>query len=1477
MAIVSDVEIRLRADIARLQQDMNEARRAVDTGMAGIRKAADMATAALGAIAGVLSVGAFTGWIKGAIDATDALNDLSVRTQISIEDLSALSYAAKISDSSLDGIAASVSKLATNMGKDGDKFRRLGITATEPIEAFKQLSDIFKSIQDPQTRAAFGAEALGKSWQDAAVLLNEGAAGIDVLMEKGARLAGVSTETAAKAGEFNDKLDDLSFIAAGAGKRIAADLLPMLNLLVDDLSESANKAKDAGAAFSPLSETFRALVIFGGNVAFTFKAVGTEIGVIAAQIGQYYSALGQLFSLDPKGAFATLKGAFGAGGIGDMAKVDAEKAREAFEAWQQGWLDVGTAAQKVKEQVAEPFPDPYGIDAKFAEEAAARAVAFLKDSENAAASKKASDDAAASAKRNAEAYKGLIDAIKMKNIEAQREADGLDKLTESQRLTMAFDQMLADGKIKLTTVQQSYYRSLVDALGASEETIKSNAAAAAAAAQVQKAVDELNGSRQKEIEEATREAALAEAAVTNYGLSKSAIEQLTIARMQARLEQRASLDLSEEEVNYLTRMIELRQRGAAATAQVEGMDEAKKAGEELQKYLDPSKAQEFGDTLAKAFGRAGSAMGQLTTTFQAYAAKELAHGKAREALEKKHAGAQRDEKAYAADLAQLEGKRFKEQLGGYGDMAGAAAGFFNEQSKGYKILNTVSQAFHAAELAATIAELVPKGISAILSQGQGDPYTAFARIAAMTALVAGLGVAVGGGGGGGAPPSAASRQKANGTGTVLGDSDAKSESLARALEMVEDNTYRNLSVNYDMLAALRNIESSLSGLGNLIVRGTGISDLAASVKGTESGGFWGGMMKSIFGGKVSVLDTGIKIDPTSIAAAMSGGINASSYVDTKKSGGWFSSGKYRTQFQALGAEVNDQFGKVIMSMADGVKAAGAVLGLSGQAFTDRLNSFQFDLLISLKDLKGDEVQAALEAAFSKLGDDLAKYAVDGLSAFQQVGEGTYETLVRISNNYATVDAVMLSLGKAFGSVGLASVAAREQLIDLSGGLDEFTSQASFFLENFYSDAEKEASLRTAVYQELNKIAGGSAVQSIEQFKALALAQDLTTESGRQTYARLMGVAQAFVDLAKYTEAAKDAADKLAETQAEAAAAQVDALRAAAGEAYSALQRAVNARKTELQREFKDLMDRFGDAIEAQKSKVSKLQALQSALGGAKVGGVDAMQAAGSRSAATAQIAAALALAKSTGYLPNAADLKDALSVVSRDAADQYASFIDYQRDALRTQNNIEELSGITGVQLTTAERTLATLEAQKVATQAAYDAQIARLDGMLTSAQLQIDAINGVNISVMQVAAAFSSFQAAISTAFGNKTIAAGPSAAEGKIEALYQSVFGRASDAGGLAYWAGKMREGTTIDSIRDSFYGSAEYKALQQSSMYSAQQSGTMGGTAALAGALDNLTTRMMGMETAMSNTATSSEKTASLLDRVTAGGNSMLTEPA
>ena len=200
---LATLSIDLVAKLANLERDMGRAAqiaernaKRMDAAFAGVnttlRSVASFA-------AGAFSVSLFSGLIKSAIDAQDNLKDLSKSTSLSVETLAGLGSAATKSGSDLESVAASINKLSVNMGKDAAKFAALGISAKDPIEAFKQLADVFNAIQDPQERAAFAAEALGKSWQGAAPLLAEGSKSIGEMVAKGTELSKVTAESAAKA------------------------------------------------------------------------------------------------------------------------------------------------------------------------------------------------------------------------------------------------------------------------------------------------------------------------------------------------------------------------------------------------------------------------------------------------------------------------------------------------------------------------------------------------------------------------------------------------------------------------------------------------------------------------------------------------------------------------------------------------------------------------------------------------------------------------------------------------------------------------------------------------------------------------------------------------------------------------------------------------------------------------------------------------------------------------------------------------------------------------------------------------------------------------------------------------------------------------------------------------------------------------------------------------------------------------------
>ena len=190
--------------------------------------------------------------------------------------------------------------------------------------------------------------------------------------------------------------------------------------------------------------------------------------------------------------------------------------------------------------------------------------------------------------------------------------------------------------------------------------------------------------------------------------------------------------------------------------------------------------------------------------------------------------------------------------------------FFNENSKGYKVITRLEQIYQASKIAYSLWEKkdqiqmlavklagyaqeasafaittatkmaaqlgfnVAKGTEAILTQGTGDPYTAFARMAAMAGVVAALGVAISGSFGSSGSKSAPTSN--TGIGTVLGDSTKASESIKNSVESLSDNSDLMLPLTSSMLKSLLNIESNIGGLSNLIVRGNVGSNLASTVQ-----------------------------------------------------------------------------------------------------------------------------------------------------------------------------------------------------------------------------------------------------------------------------------------------------------------------------------------------------------------------------------------------------------------------------------------------------------------------------------------------------------------------------------------------------------------------------------------------------------------------------------------------------------------------
>ena len=644
-------------------------------------------------------------------------------------------------------------------------------------------------------------------------------------------------------------------------------------------------------------------------------------------------------------------------------------------------------------------------------------------------------------------------------------------------------------------------------------------------------------------------------AKTAQGRQENANKIAEAGAAQLRVQQQVNADLAQlEETARQEKEAAAKKREEDAKAkETKDRADAKAADEKTWKdTVDGAKA--MGDALEKAFGKAGAAVGKLGTAFADY---QKAQRDIQRTLTEGLKDAGNDEPKKNAAQAKAREDGAQAQIKGYRDMAGAAKGFFKENSTGYKLMEGAEKAFRAVEMAGQLQKLATSlfvsGSSAAavvvgqatetgaVTAGQAAQNAAkvpgvfmsfmssmgpWGYAAAAAAIAAVLGGAFSGGGGG-VDTTAKDRQAANGTGTVLGDSSAKSASIAKSLEIMEKNSGLGLAYSSSMVVSLKQIVSGIGGLGSLLVR-SDILTSALATRGSSSGGFIGNVVSSIFGGKTTVQDVGIVSNASSLGALEKSGFNVNSYVDIKKSGGWFSSDKKSTDLKSMGAETNDQFTKIVLGLRTSIVAAADSLGMGGDAFAARLNTFVVSLgKISLKDMKGEEVQKALEAAFSKLGDDMAKFGVGGLEKYQAVGEGYLETLARVVNNYMQVSDVLAVLGKSFNTSGLAAVALSESLIHAAGDLDTLTSGTSFFVQNFLSEAEQMEPVTKSVRSAMAAM-GQSGVTTSEQFKALVLAQDLNTAAGQDMYVQLLAIAEPFKKAADYAAGLAAATGELAQ-------------------------------------------------------------------------------------------------------------------------------------------------------------------------------------------------------------------------------------------------------------------------------------------------------------------------------------------------------------
>lgn len=322
------------AGMSKAERETQRSTRAMERRLKETTAAAKKFGVALGA-AFVAAGTAAAVAIKSAIDNADELSKSAQKIGVTTEALSALAYAAQLADvdlGTLQGGLARLTKFQNDAAMGTEKnialFDALGIsfknadgTLRNTEEVFRDFAKVFQALPDGANKTALALDVFGRSGANLIPLLNGGADGLDAMREKAESLGIViDTQTGKAAEEFNDRLADLQLAASGLATAVAAELLPDLNRLTDELQAGTASGDGFAATAENVANGIRGVAWVAGKAYDTIKLLALGIANVVAELAKFsatYAPIALFVSDDTRAMLA------------DVASVTESGAREA--------------------------------------------------------------------------------------------------------------------------------------------------------------------------------------------------------------------------------------------------------------------------------------------------------------------------------------------------------------------------------------------------------------------------------------------------------------------------------------------------------------------------------------------------------------------------------------------------------------------------------------------------------------------------------------------------------------------------------------------------------------------------------------------------------------------------------------------------------------------------------------------------------------------------------------------------------------------------------------------------------------------------------------------------------------------------------------------------------------------------------------------------------------------------------------------
>lgn len=233
---IASLFIKLTADSAQLRSDLQQVRKSTQAMESQMMRTSRVIAGAFAGISAAVVVTQITRMTRAVIDAGDAAAKMAQKVGVSVEDISALSYSAELSDVSLRQLETAMVRLNKTLGSSDESAEKvravlaaLDVVGGNTYEVIGQLADRFAVMEDGAAKTAAATAIFGRSGAALIPMLNGGSRAIAENREELEALGAMMSADLAKASEqVNDDMTRLQTAMKGLGIQLAQTAVPAL-------------------------------------------------------------------------------------------------------------------------------------------------------------------------------------------------------------------------------------------------------------------------------------------------------------------------------------------------------------------------------------------------------------------------------------------------------------------------------------------------------------------------------------------------------------------------------------------------------------------------------------------------------------------------------------------------------------------------------------------------------------------------------------------------------------------------------------------------------------------------------------------------------------------------------------------------------------------------------------------------------------------------------------------------------------------------------------------------------------------------------------------------------------------------------------------------------------------------------------------------------------------------------------------------